>query len=539
MLPTGNGPGMSNILSTQQMYHSMNMQYQPITNNQATSCSVIQPTLSQQLPTDYFLPLPQQSIIPTQQHFMSTPTQQPIALNNETLPGHQIQRNSPQYSFQPPIHNIKGFQQISHAKQSSTHEYPNQVRIRQTPNNTLPETGSVTDELDEKENEMETTNTFAWQQVKKRKFSMLSPETRPESDPFSIATQNRYDQLSNLSDEDMPTDDTTTPDRNVTNASTKEAKPPPIFIYGVTNFNQMVDYIASTIEQEQYTCKTQSNDTIKINVFTPDSYRKLIRKLKEDKVIHHTYQIRQERAYKVFIRHLHYSIPIKDIKQELEQQGHAVRNIVNIRHRVTKEPLSLFCIELEPKDNNKHIYDIKKLGNTIITVEAPRKKNTIVQCTRCQSYGHTKTYCAKPYACVKCGGAHNSTICKKPSSSPARCALCKGNHPANYKGCDVYRHLQQIRGKPTHQLIQNRQPNININDTNHFPALDPNQPQVQTQPYLQHSYAQVLHQNQTSTNIGDQLSAFLTEFKAMFSQLINQNGMILNMLNTVIHKLAP
>ena len=29
-----------------------------------------------------------------------------------------------------------------------------------------------------------------------------------------------------------------------------------------------------------------------------------------------------------------------------------------------------------------------------ITVEAPRKKKSIVRCTRCQSYGHTKTYCA-------------------------------------------------------------------------------------------------------------------------------------------------
>ena len=40
------------------------------------------------------------------------------------------------------------------------------------------------------------------------------------------------------------------------------------------------------------------------------------------------------------------------------------------------------------------IFDLHFLCNMKITFEAPRKKNSIVQCTRCQSYGHTKTYCA-------------------------------------------------------------------------------------------------------------------------------------------------
>ncbi|MFP3017572.1 MAG: hypothetical protein ACEY3E_01380 [Candidatus Tisiphia sp.] len=66
------------------------------------------------------------------------------------------------------------------------------------------------------------------------------------------------------------------------------------------------------------------------------------------------------------------------VKQEFEQKWQTVCNIVNMRHRVTKESQSLYCIDVESKENNQNIYDIKKLGKTIIIGKVPRKKNTIV-----------------------------------------------------------------------------------------------------------------------------------------------------------------
>jgi hypothetical protein len=103
----------------------------------------------------------------------------------------------------------------------------------------------------------------------------------------------------------------------------------------------MVERIATMIEQEQYYCKALSNETIKINVTTSDSYRKLIKQLQQEKIVH-KYQIREEKAYRVVTRNLHHSVTMDEIKQELEKQGHAARNILNIRHRQTKEPLPLF-----------------------------------------------------------------------------------------------------------------------------------------------------------------------------------------------------
>jgi hypothetical protein len=110
-----------------------------------------------------------------------------------------------------------------------------------------------------------------------------------------------------------------------------------------------------------------------------------------------------------------------------------------------------------------------------IVVEAPRKKNYIVQCTRCQSYGHTKSYCSRPYVCVKCGGEHNSTVCTKDTAAPATRALCGGEYPASYKGCIIYKNLQQARSK-THRTIhptavQIPTPPVNITDTSKFPPF--------------------------------------------------------------------
>jgi hypothetical protein len=126
--------------------------------------------------------------------------------------------------------------------------------------------------------------------------------------------------------------------------------------------------------EEHYYCKAFPDKAIKINVHTSDSYRRLIKQFQADNIIHHTYQPRGERAYRVVLRNLYHSIHPDVIKAELEGLGHTARNVFNIRHRLTKAPLSLYFVDREPRDNNKNIYDLQILCNMKIVVEAPRKK---------------------------------------------------------------------------------------------------------------------------------------------------------------------
>ena len=115
-------------------------------------------------------------------------------------------------------------------------------------------------------------------------------------------------------------------------------------------------------------------------------------------------------------------------------------NIWNIRQRVSKNPLPLFEIDLKIQDNNHELYSIKHLMHCRVSFEPPRPKKVIPQCTRCQDYKHTKSYCNRRPRCVKCAGPHLSKDCpKKNWESQVKCALCNGNHPANYKGCSVFK----------------------------------------------------------------------------------------------------
>ena len=117
----------------------------------------------------------------------------------------------------------------------------------------------------------------------------------------------------------------------------------------------MVNYLTETLEEAQYSCKALPNVTVNIKVNTFDSYRRLIKRLQDDKIVHHTYQVREERAYRMVLRNLHHSIPPNEIQTELETLGHTVHNVLNIRHRVKKESLPLYSVDLEPHDNKKSI----------------------------------------------------------------------------------------------------------------------------------------------------------------------------------------
>jgi hypothetical protein len=205
----------------------------------------------------------------------------------------------------------------------------------------------------------------------------------------------------------------------------------------------MINHLAEVTEEENYSTSSMAYNIIKINCNSLAAYRKMIKFMKENN-IYHSYQPQDERPYRVVIKHVHHTVDLKDIIDELSGVGHKARNIIDSKHCQMKEPLNLFFVDLEPADNNKEVYKIRALQNKMIEIEPPNKPKHIIHCTRCQLYGHSKTYCNRPYLCVKCGEQHNSKTCKKSKDTPAKCGLCGGAHTANYKGVvSVEEHIPQ------------------------------------------------------------------------------------------------
>jgi hypothetical protein len=134
---------------------------------------------------------------------------------------------------------------------------------------------------------------------------------------------------------------------------------------------------------------------------TADSYRSVTDTLTDKHAEFHTFKPKEERNYTVVLKHMHYSMNPDDIKAEIENLGHKVANIWNIKQYQAKLPLSMFFVDLKPAPTNKDIFDVEFLKQCKIKFEPPRHKREISQCTNCQRYGHTKDYCHLQPRCVK------------------------------------------------------------------------------------------------------------------------------------------
>lgn len=120
---------------------------------------------------------------------------------------------------------------------------------------------------------------------------------------------------------------------------------------------------------------------------------------------------------------------------------------------------------------------------------------------RCQQYGHSRTYCNKPYVCVKCGGSHNTAACKTNKETSAGCALCDGAHLANYKGCEFYQKLFKLNNRRNIQHIANTASNSSTH-----PMRRPHIQQLQQHP---RTYAQVTNNSRNQqSNINDTMNKF-------------------------------
>lgn len=358
--------------------------------------------------------------------------------------------------------------------------------------------------------------------------------------PPVIPTGNKF---SGLIVEDLP--DNTQNDVAVDNVeqSGQQPKPPPIIVHNVGQISSLTALLKSS-GLNDFSLKTLGNDQIKIQLNCIESYRNVLKKLRENQISLHSYQYKADKPFRVVLRHMHSSADVEEIKEELASKGHTVQNIWNMKHRVSKKPLPMFNINLAPKNNNSEIYKIDVLLHMKVKFEAPKPKREVPQCTRCQSFNHTKSYCNRGPRCVKCTGLHLSKDCpRKEKDNNVQCTNCQENHPANYKGCRIYKQLQSkmfpsLRERPPMRRER----------------LDPSTDVHRDAPIDFHhvnpriSYADVArqdsqwnnHVNRAAQQIptqGVSSSEDMKELKSMMKDLMSQVSNMLNVINLLVSKI--
>ncbi|KAL4123384.1 hypothetical protein QTP88_015580 [Uroleucon formosanum] len=99
---------------------------------------------------------------------------------------------------------------------------------------------------------------------------------------------------------------------------TDHIKPsPPVFMKRVLDFPGFSSVLIELIGVDNFYCKS-STDRLKIQTANPESYRSLIRYLKDQKSEYHTFQLRENKPLSKVIRNLHPSTHTELIKSELE-----------------------------------------------------------------------------------------------------------------------------------------------------------------------------------------------------------------------------
>ncbi|XP_044317584.1 putative uncharacterized protein DDB_G0292292 [Drosophila rhopaloa] len=160
--------------------------------------------------------------------------------------------------------------------------------------------------------------------------------------------------------------------------TSRNQKPPPIVIKNCESLNGLIRSTDKIVHPTKYSIKCHTDNSVSILAADSDAYRAITKSLTIKKVPFHTWQLKEERSFRIVIRGVHHSIPDEDIKESLTSLGHNVRFVNRPRSRFDKSKLvNLVFVELEPAANNKEVHELKVLCRQRVQVELPHKKDDI------------------------------------------------------------------------------------------------------------------------------------------------------------------
>lgn len=101
------------------------------------------------------------------------------------------------------------------------------------------------------------------------------------------------------------------------NNKNKISKPPHIFIQEKIIYSTFWQKVKELTDASGFDCKS-STKGLRLQIYSPDSYRSVIKYPKNNNISFHSYQSKEDKPYRVVIRNMYHSTDIKFIELELE-----------------------------------------------------------------------------------------------------------------------------------------------------------------------------------------------------------------------------
>lgn len=298
---------------------------------------------------------------------------------------------------------------------------------------------------------------------------------------FGINTENKYDSLSSDSEEeqearaetrqrnhppkkklvqkktsnqrqsnysDRPNLEKTEPARG------KKAIPPPLVLKGeLKDLNEVKKRLKEECGITKVNFKYTRYNTL-IMVENEKEHGELIRYFKRQQVDEvnnkaiefHTYTPGPKKTHAFVVRGLDFKPEPEEVKAAFLHEYEIETSSVYQMHTKYRP---LFMIVTSSAITQKYLQNaVKYLMNVRVYIEERQNVRRIIQCHRCQGWGHATSNCYRDPKCLKCAEGHFTKNCTKSIETDPKCCNCGGKHPANALTCRVYQaKLSDLEGR--------------------------------------------------------------------------------------------
>ena len=260
----------------------------------------------------------------------------------------------------------------------------------------------------------------------------------------------------------------------------KKVKVPPVVIYSnLQNHNTAMKELRSELSEDiSLNCKR--NRTI---IYTKNlaDYKIVCEKMCVAEVPYHTYTPQSEKPIFSILKGLASNVSELEVKSDLLEKNLKVIDVKQFIKKETDEDgkpfsrkLPIFSVQFEKDTLREDIKKVRIVCFCKVTWEPSRSKSTIVQCYKCQQFGHIAKNCFKQAQCAICAEEHNTRDCK--NSEKLTCTNCGENHRADDPDCNYYKRASkkkssnnrnQFGGTHIQQVYENsgRRKNLSTNVT--------------------------------------------------------------------------
>ncbi|KAL1124059.1 hypothetical protein AAG570_001829 [Ranatra chinensis] len=215
---------------------------------------------------------------------------------------------------------------------------------------------------------------------------------------------------------------------------------PPIVLNGKpANITQ---FITDTRKVTEHDIRVRSNGrNTKIIVASRKDYQKVYDLYKERNVQFFSFAFKDDHLKRFVLHDLPETFTPELILAELKRAIPSINSVSQMTKKLengSMRKLPLFIVTTKKDVTIQSFSQVRAIFYHEYKVEKFRSGGTnVVQCYKCQNFGHINRFCNMPERCVRCGQAHSAKECNE---TILKCPNCSENHSAGSLNCKV-RHL--------------------------------------------------------------------------------------------------